>query len=188
MLGGMVLKKNTKKEVISWAKVILFALLITFVCRHFVFSPVSVQGESMKPTFENNNKLLVTKIGKIEHFDMIVFHAPDANKDYIKRGIGLPGDSVEMKNDVLYINGKKYLEPYLQKNKEEISSLEKLTQDFTLQNLLNKPRVPEGYLFVMGDNRRKSWDSREFGFITEDSVVGKVGFRYFPLQEFGKPK
>ncbi|MFB7638779.1 signal peptidase I [Peribacillus butanolivorans] len=182
------MQKDIKSEVFSWVKSILFALIIVFICNQFLFTPVIVKGKSMEPTYENNNRIVVTKIGKIEHFDMVVFHAPDADKKYIKRVIGLPGDSVEMKKDVLYINGKKYTEPYLKTKKEEIPPEENLTENFTLQNLLGKSKVPNGYLFVMGDNRRDSWDGRRFGFISEESLVGKVEFRFYPLNELGMPQ
>ncbi|MFD2445378.1 signal peptidase I [Bacillus sp. CGMCC 1.16607] len=176
------MKENTKKELYSWAKSILFAAVITFICRQFIFTPVTVLGQSMEPTFEENNKVVVSKISKIEHFDMIVFHSPFTDDEYlIKRVIGLPGDSLEVKNDVLYINGKKYSEPYLQSNKEAILPEEKLTEDF-------KAKVPKNSLFVMGDNRLKSGDSRRFGFISKDSIIGEVKMRIFPLEEIGIPK
>ena len=71
----------------------------------------------MYPTFEDSNRVILNKISDVDRFDMIVFHAPDADENYIKRVIGLPGDTVEMKNDVLYINGKAYKEPYLKDSK-----------------------------------------------------------------------
>ena len=170
-----------KKEIVSWMKSILIALLVVFICRQFLFTPVTVKGESMEPTFENSDRIIVTKIGNIEHFDMVVFHAPDADEEYIKRVIGLAGDSVKMKNDVLYINEKPYKEAYVKSNKEQIPPEENLTENFDV-------KVPEGSLFVMGDNRRESWDSRRFGVISEDSLVGKVEFRYFPFNERGAPQ
>ncbi|GAB6258557.1 MULTISPECIES: signal peptidase I [Peribacillus] len=180
--------KNMKSEVFSWLKAILFALMIVFICQQFLFTPVTVKGESMEPTYENDDRIVVAKIGKPERFDMVVFYAPDAEENYIKRVIGLPGDSVEMKDDVLYINGKKYKEPYLKTKKGEIPPEENLTENFSLSDLLGKSKVPAGHLFVMGDNRRNSWDGRRFGFISEESLVGKVKFRIYPLNEMGVPK
>ncbi|WP_342604333.1 signal peptidase I [Peribacillus sp. FSL E2-0159] len=182
------MKNDMKSEVFSWLKSILFALIIVFICQQFLFTPVTVKGESMEPTYENDDRIMVAKIGKPERFDMVVFYAPDAEENYIKRVIGLPGDSVEMKDDVLYINGKKYTEPYLKTKKREISPEENLTENFTLSDLLGKSKVPVGHLFVMGDNRRNSWDGRRFGFISEESLVGKVKFRIYPLNEMGMPK
>ncbi|MFJ7745440.1 signal peptidase I [Peribacillus sp. NPDC097295] len=170
-----------KKEIVSWMKSILIALIVVFICRQFLFVPVTVKGESMEPTFENSDRIVVTKVGNIEHSDMVVFHAPDAEKEYIKRVIGLEGDRVKMKDDMLYINGKPYKEPYVKSNKEQIPPDENLTENFDV-------KVPEGSLFVMGDNRRHSWDSRRFGVISEDSLVGKVEFRFFPLNELGSPQ
>lgn len=89
----------------------VFALIIAFLVRNFLFSPTVVLGESMSPTFEDDNKVLVNKISDIQRFDIAVFDAPDANLYYIKRVIGLPRDTVEVRNDILYINGKAMDEP-----------------------------------------------------------------------------
>ena len=176
------------KEIYTWAKAIVFALIITFICREFIFSPMMVQGESMQPTFEDNDKIIVAKNSKIERFDMIVFHAKYRNENHIKRVIGLPGDIVEMKDDRLIINGKEYKENYLQRNKESIAMSEHLTEDFTLQNWADNAKVPADSLFVLGDNRRRSSDGREYGFIKKDSVIGEVKIRIYPLKEIGIPK
>ena len=135
----------------------------------------------MEPTYHDHNRVVISKISSLEHFDKIVFHAPNADEDYIKRVIGLPGDTITMENDVLTINGEKYKEPYLDSNKAALPEGQKLTQDFEVS-------VPEGQLFVMGDNRANSMDSRIFGNIEENSVVGKVKFRFYPFNEFGNPK
>lgn len=143
----------------------------------------------MMPTLQDGNRLIINRMSEIQRFDQIVFKAPDTEKDYIKRVIGLPGDTIEMKHDVLYINGKAYKESYLKENRKNIPpTLQQLTQDFTLKELTNKTVVPEGYLFVLGDNRLYSNDSRFFGFVPMKSVVGKVQVRLWPLNEVGKPK
>lgn len=146
-----------------------------------------VKGESMMPGIQDGNYLLVSKIGNIKRFDKVTFHAPDYGEDYIKRVIGLPGDSVEMKNDVLYINGKAYNEPYLKQYKAKLSVDQVLTPDFTLKELTNKTTIPQGYLFVLGDNRSISKDSRSFGLISNKSVTGKVTVRLWPFKEVGSP-
>ncbi|MBK0005728.1 MULTISPECIES: signal peptidase I [Priestia] len=184
-------KNNVKKEVFSWIKSIVIALVIVVGVRHFLFAPTTVHGESMYPTFEDSNRVILNKISDVDRFDMIVFHAPDADENYIKRVIGLPGDTIEMKNDVLYINGKHYKEPYLKESKKSLAPNEKFTEDFTLQTLPatdGKVKVPKNSLFVMGDNRPVSHDGRAFGFISQKSVIGKVQFRYYPLNEVGEPK
>nr|WP_147058365.1 signal peptidase I [Sporosarcina luteola] len=165
----------------SWIKSIAVACVLVFVIRHFLFSPVIVSGQSMEPTFESENRVVISKIHKLDHFDLIVFHAPGSKEDYIKRVIGLPGDTVVMKDDKLFINGKEYKEEYLEANKDQIFKDEKLTQDFEVT-------VPEGQLFVLGDNRRNSTDSRIIGCIDQESVVGKVGFRFYPFNSIGFPK
>lgn len=179
-------KNVVVKEIFSWMKAILLAVVIVFVCRQFLFTPITVSGESMMPTFEDQNKVIVSKISKIERFDTIVFKSNFTESEYIiKRVIGLPGDTIEMKNDVLYVNGKEYKEPYLQEYKDELNQGETLTEDFTLSQKTGKSVVPEGSLFVLGDNRESSSDSRVFGFIKDDSVLGEVKFRFFPFNEIG---
>lgn len=172
------MNESLKKEIWSWIKAIVIGVAIVFICRQFIFTPVKVEGKSMMPTFEDNNRIIVSKMSKVERFDMIVFHSPESDEDYIKRVIGLPGDIVEVKSDVLHVNNIIYDEPYLQENKKVLTTEEHLTDDF-------KVKVPEGALYVMGDNRKKSSDSREIGFITEDAVVGEVKFRIFPFTNFG---
>ncbi|WP_174731601.1 signal peptidase I [Mesobacillus harenae] len=176
--------KGTKGEIYSWAKSIGFALIIAFICRQFFFTPVAVQGESMMPTFEDNNRVVVFKISEIEHLDMIVFHSPDSEDNYIKRVIGLPGDTIEMKNDQLFINKVLVDEYYLTENIKDakIKGLARLTEDF------GPLKLPKNQYFVMGDNRLRSKDSRIFGFISRSSIIGEVKFRFYPLEEMGPPE
>src|SRR4051794_30385270 len=102
------MEETVKKEIISWIQSILFALAIVFICYQFLFVPTKVQGVSMLPTFEDGDRVIVSKISSIDRLDMIVFDAPDIEERYIKRVIGIPGDHVEMIEDVLYINGEVY--------------------------------------------------------------------------------
>jgi len=180
------LKEQIKKEGLEWIKALAIGLIIFIVIRTFLFSNYVVDGESMMPTLQDGNKLVVNKIGyqigDLHRFDVLVFHANE-KEDYVKRVIGLPGDTVTYKNDKLYINGKYYEEPYLDTYKAE-SPGSKLTGDFTLEELTGEKKVPKGKLFVLGDNRRGSEDSRYFGFIDREQVVGKVNLRYWPLNEW----
>jgi signal peptidase I len=175
------MKENMKKEIWSWTKSLLLAVALAFICREFLFAPVLVEGKSMQPTFEDQNRLIISKTSEIGRFDKVVFHSPEPGKDYIKRVIGLPGDTVEMKQDTLYINGKKYDEPYLAESKQNLPEGELLTEDF-------QAIVPEDAYFVMGDNRRQSRDSREIGAVSEKEMIGEVKLRFFPLNVTGFPE
>ncbi|EDL64064.1 signal peptidase I [Bacillus sp. SG-1] len=180
------MRDSIKKESLEWIKALGIGLVIFVVIRTFLFSNYVVEGESMMPTLEDGNKLVVNKIGyqvgELHRYDVVVFHANE-DEDYVKRIIGLPGDTVEYKDDKLYVNGKAQEEPYLDKFKEEMVGT-KLTGDFTLEEITGKQTVPEGMVFVLGDNRRSSMDSRYFGFVDQDQIVGKVNLRYWPLNEF----
>ncbi|RLQ97260.1 signal peptidase I [Falsibacillus albus] len=180
------MQEKWKQEGFEWLKAFVIGLIIFVIIRAFFFSNYVVEGKSMMPTLQDGNKLVVNKIGyeigSLHRFDVIVFHATKED-DYVKRVIGLPGDTIEYKNDILYVNGKPQKEPYLDKYKSEVMD-GKLTGDFTLKELTNKEKVPKGKIFVLGDNRRNSMDSRIFGFVDESKVVGKVDLRYWPLKEW----
>ncbi|WP_071459424.1 signal peptidase I [Bacillus massilinigeriensis] len=176
---------KNKSELWEWIKALLIAVVLAAVIRYFLFAPIVVDGLSMMPTLHDQDRMIVNKlsykIGEPERFDIIVFHAPE-NKDYIKRVIGLPGDTVEYKDDTLYINGKAYEEPYLEKYKKEALD-GPLTDPFTLEEKIGRKTVPEGHLFVMGDNRRFSKDSRHIGTVPMKKVLGKTSIIYWPISD-----
>ena len=173
----MFVLTETKKEFMSWGKSFLIALIIALAIRAFLFSPYIVDGASMEPTLHDHEKIFVNKLGSVKRGDIIVIKGPGEN--YVKRAIGFPGDSVEVKNDQLFINGKQIKEPYLSENLKQARLLGgKLTGDF------GPLRVPAGSLFVMGDNRLKSMDSRNgLGLIKESAVIGKSEFVFFPFSD-----
>lgn len=175
------LNEKGKKELISWIKSVVIALILAVLIRQFIYTPVTVSGESMEPTFEHNHRIVITKIHQIARFDMIVFKSPYSDDDFIKRVIGLPGDVVMMKDDQLYVNGEAYEEEYIAENKKKLYEGQRLTENFEVE-------VPAGHYYVLGDNRQNSTDSRSIGFIDGNSVVGKVSFRFFPLESIGIPK
>lgn len=181
------MRSEWRQEGIEWVKAFSIGIIIFVFIRTFFFSNYVVEGESMMPTLQDGNKLVVNKLGfqtgELERFDVIVFHANE-KEDFVKRIIGLPGDKIEYRDDQLFINGHKYEEPFLKKYKQEALGM-KLTGDFSLKEITGEDKVPEGKLFVLGDNRLGSWDSRHFGFISESQVVGKVDLRYWPLDEVG---
>ena len=175
------------KEVFSWLKAIVVALVIAFVIRTFIFVPVIVEGESMMPTLQNADRMIVSKIsnyvGELDRGDIIVFHATES-KDYIKRVIAIPGDTLEYRDDTLYLNGEAVEEPYLEDFQAQMNGFP-LTENFTLEQVTGESVVPEGSYFVMGDNRQNSKDSREIGFVPKESVVGKTNFVFWPMGDFG---
>ncbi|WML49628.1 signal peptidase I [Neobacillus sp. PS3-34] len=181
------MKVEWKKEGMEWVKAFGIGLIIFAFIRTFFFSNYIVEGQSMMPTLQEGNKLVVNKLGfdlgNLDRFDVIVFHA-NKKEDYVKRIIGVPGDKIEYLNDQLYINGHKFEEPFLEVYRKKIPG-RKLTGDFTLKEITGVGTVPPGKLFVMGDNRLESWDSRHFGFIATNQVVGKVNLRYWPINEMG---
>ena len=178
-----------KKEIREWIVAIAVAVVLVVVLVNFVAKPYNVKGDSMYPTLKDKEKVIVNIIGKklggIDKGNVIVFHANE-KADYVKRVIGTAGDKVEYKKDQLYINGKKVDEPYLKYNLEH-KNYDQITEDFSVKTLVNtngEDTIPKGKLLVLGDNREVSKDSRSFGLIDEDQVVGKVSFRFWPLNEF----
>ncbi|MFJ7753476.1 signal peptidase I [Peribacillus muralis] len=177
---------ENRKEVFSWIKAILIAVILAFLIRTYIFAPIVVDGESMMPTLQDHERIVLTKFGtnidSIDRFDIVVFHAT-VDKDYIKRVIGLPGDHIEYKDDTLYINGKAYEEPYLDQYKKQMAGGMPLTESFKLEDITGGMTVPDDQLFLMGDNRQNSLDSREIGTISVDEIVGKANLVYWPIKE-----
>lgn len=172
-------------ELISTIKYIFGILIVFFIVQRFFFEPVMVDGDSMEPTLSDGDYLLLNKFSDIERFDIVVFPPPDTDDtQYVKRVIGLPGDTIEYREDVLYLNGEPTEQPFLEDIPEEELAFYS-SGDFTLLTLLGVDEVPEGQYFVLGDNRLNSRDSRAFGFVDEESVLGKVSLRYWPLESIG---
>ena len=145
---------------------------VLFVIINALTARVRVDGPSMEPSFFHNNRVIVSKIsymlGDIQRGDVIVFPAPpNPNEDYIKRVIGLPGDEVMVMNGTVYVNGETLTEPYI--SAPPISNMHPTT-------------VPEGQVFVMGDNRNVSSDSRSWGPLQIDDIIGKAVFVYWPFE------
>lgn len=176
---------SAKKEIVAWFKTLLVAALAVFILRHFFITPSIVEGESMMPSLQDGDRIIISKVSKIDRFDEVAFHAPDSNDNYVKRVIGLPGDEIKVEQDTLYINGEPVEEPYLQEAKSDFPEGFQFTHDFTLQEVAGTEQVPEGYLFVLGDNRKISKDSRYFGFISEKAIIGDVTIRIWPIDTFG---
>ncbi|MBE6182895.1 signal peptidase I [Bacillus ginsengihumi] len=180
-------KSKKKNEIWEWTKALLIAVVLAVVIRSFLFEPVVVNGQSMMPTLHNQDRLILNKISKPKRFDIIVFHATKTD-NYVKRVIGLPGDRIEYKNDTLYINGKAYKEPYLapykKMYKEQYGNNTLLTENFKLKDVIGRDTVPKGTVFVLGDNRRNSRDSRMIGVVPMDKIIGKANVLFWPLSDF----
>ncbi|UCZ55247.1 signal peptidase I [Bacillus shivajii] len=171
---------------VGWIKTTIIIVIIVMVIRGFFFTNYIVYGQSMMPTINDGERIIVNKIGYEIHtpdrFDLIIFHATE-DTDYIKRIIGLPGDHISFKDDTLYINGKSYEEEYLIQIKEDHHD-GIFTNDFTLEEVTEYSTVPEGYVFVLGDNRQNSIDSRQIGLVKMDDIVGKANLAYWPIKGF----
>jgi len=151
----------------------------------FIMQPNQIKGGSMEPTFVEGQYIFTSKVTykmrKPIRGDVIVFHSPK-NKDieFIKRIIGLPGETVLIESNEIYINGVRIDENYISAKTSLIPGSQ-ISEGVPLT-------IPEDSLFVMGDNRPRSSDSREFGTIQISSVVGQVFFRYFPADKMGQTK
>ena len=172
--GPEIKKKSSRAGFwLDTLETILLALLLFFAI-NTVTSRVRVENISMEPTLQPGylvigNKLAY-KLGEPNHGDIVVFHfMGDKNEDYIKRVIGLPGDEVNIENGTVYVNGIALSEPY-------IAEFPAYSGTWV---------VPEGSLFVLGDNRNNSSDSHQWGFVDLDDVVGKAVFIYYPFDVIG---
>ncbi|WP_206912301.1 signal peptidase I [Enterococcus sp. DIV0840] len=154
---------------------ILFCTLIF----NFVFSVATIKGESMAPNFRSSDYIVLNKqYNKVERFDVVAFKSPDEHgQEYIKRVIGLPGDKIEYVDDQLYINGTPIEETYLDREKKKLGDGEVFTKDFSLEELSGVKEVPKNKLFVLGDNRLYSRDSRNFGFVDIKAIKGNVKWK-----------
>ena len=177
-----ITKEDIIKETVSWIETIVFAVVFAFLITTFLIVNAKVPSASMETTVMTGDRLIANrlsyKLSKPERYDIVVFKFPDdESKLYIKRIIGLPGDTVNIRNGHVYIN----------------DSTEPLREDFLHEPMRTEDAtfvVPEGHYFMMGDNRNHSSDSRfwENKFVAEDKILGKAAFRYFPVKSLGPVK
>lgn len=157
--------KNFLKELVPYIIIILAVVLI----RTFVVTPIRVDGPSMNPTLTNGNIMILNKLAKIDRFDIVVIKSSKAHDTLIKRVIGMPGETIEVKDGKLYINDK------LVKDKYGYG----VTRDF------DKIKIPKNEYFVMGDNRPISADSRIFGTFNKKDIKGTTRLVLFPFKKIG---
>jgi signal peptidase I len=165
----MYMSKSTILQILA---ALIVALLIFFGVQAIIESRV-VEGSSMESNLYDGQRLIVVKaaywFGEPQRGDVIIFtHPDDPQRTLVKRVIGLPGEQVEIKAGVVYINGSSLDEPYI---KGTTSSL-------------SKTEVPEGCYFVMGDNRQASSDSRYWGTVPREDIIGRVWLLYWPLGDW----
>jgi len=172
-------KKPFLKELYSFTKEIVITILVVFFIITFVVQPTTVDGHSMNPTLQNQDQLLIEKVSQrfsgIERYDIIVFPYEQENKYFIKRVIGMPGETIDIVDGLVYIDGEVLDEPH---DFDLITEYGSDTLPLT---------IPEGHYFVLGDNRNHSKDSRysSVGFIAEDDILGKAFVRLWPFSSFG---
>jgi signal peptidase I len=181
---GRTKRRRPLRSAIEWALVIGGALLVALVIRSFLLQAFWIPTASMEPTLQEGDRVLVNKLSydlhDVNRGDIIVFERPEAAssahpeddiKDLIKRVVGLPGETIEARDGAVYVDGRMLEESYLPDGVT--------TRDF------EETDVPEGFVFVMGDNRGNSSDSRSFGPVDEDLIVGRAFIRIYPLGDIG---
>lgn len=179
----MSLVRNVLIELVNVIFAIMVAVLLFMALRHYVVQPFQVDGHSMDLTLESGEQLFLMKQSHIDRFDVIVFPDPlGSSSSYVKRLIGLPNEKLRVENDQLYINDIPIDEPYLEPLKSQSEG--NFTEDFSLYDTVGVERIPEGYYFVMGDNRPGSGDSRQFGLVPISSVLGEASLVYYPFDHF----
>lgn len=168
--------KRVIKEYGGYVLIIIVVILV----KMYIVSPVMVSGESMYSTLHGGDVMILDKLSyhfnEIKRFDIVVVKYE--KKSIIKRVIGLPGDVVECIDNKLYINGKIYVEKYLDENT--------VTNDFDIVSISGEKVIPDNYYLVLGDNREISLDSRRIGLIKKSDIEGKASFTIFPFNRFGK--
>ncbi len=163
-------------EAKDWIISLLIAVVLAFIIRTFIVEPYMVEGPSMRPTLENHQRLLVNKFlyyfSEPKKGEIIVFRYPrDPSRDFIKRVIATGGDTIEIQNGKVFVNGELKNEPYILDN---------------TRGNYQKAVVPKGRVFVMGDNRNNSEDSRfpDVGFVPFNLIKGKAAMVFWPLGEW----
>jgi len=187
-------RKKLQRVVIEWVVLIGAALLIAFLIKTFLFQAFYIPSESMKPTLQVGDRVLVNKLSydfhDVHRGDIVVFEAPPLARsndieDLVKRVIGLPGDTVELQDGKVFVDGRQLKEPYL-----DPASSDTRPQGQNVPEGCDAPAsgqpgcvVPADHVFVMGDNRVASKDGRVFGPIKESTIVGRVFLRIWPLDD-----
>ncbi len=166
------------RGVLRFVRDVAVALAISAFIIVFAYQPVRVEGTSMMPGLNDQERIFVNKFiyhwEPIARGDVVVFHYPlDPSKSYIKRVIGVPGDTVEVNAGRVWVNGQRLREPYV-------------PAEYRDERSFSRTVVPQGCYFVLGDHRNLSSDSRDFGPVPRDLIFGKAVFAYWPASRMGK--
>jgi signal peptidase I len=166
-----------RRELRSWGRDLVIALTLAIVIIIFFYQPVKVEGTSMTPLISDQERIFINKFvyrfEPIERGDVVVFWYPlDRSKSFIKRVVGLPEDTVEIRDGQVYLNSKLLTEPYIPPESDDFGTYP-------------PTQIPTGEYFVMGDHRTSSNDSRIFGPVPRKFIYGKAVFAYWPVDHFG---
>jgi len=177
-MGDSETPKSTARFFLELLEIVLIAFALSWVLRTYVIEARKIPTGSMLPTIQLDDRVIVDKIffkefGHLSHGDIVVFRPPPsahATEDFIKRIVGLPGDKLEIRNQITYVNDQPLYEPYVtDKSKNNFGPIV----------------VPKDSVFVMGDNRNNSDDSRVWGYLPIENITGRTLFRYWPLDHVG---
>jgi len=173
----VVVKPRRSSGVRAWVRDLLLSVAVSAFIIIFLYQPVRVDGTSMLPNLEDQDRLFINKfsirVGEIQRGDVVVFRYPkDETKSYIKRVIGIPGDRVRIDHGTVYVNGTLLREPYVPPR-------------FTDDKSQPEMRIPADQYFVLGDHRNIASDSRDFGTVRRDLIYGKAAFVYWPMDQAG---
>lgn len=180
--------RKPKNEVLEWIKAIAIALVLVILIRWLLFKPFIVDGPSMQPNFHTGERVIVNEIlydiRSPQRGEVIVFHVPSEGRDFIKRVIAVAGDTVKVEGDVVTVNGEVVNETYIQDAIDAAHSNNALynNKDFPNEKFTDGT-VPEGHVFVMGDNRSDSTDSRMIGYVPLGDIVGRADLIFWPIKD-----
>lgn len=200
-------QKNWLSEVMQYAISLIIAIIIGFLLQRYVISQFQISGDSMSPTLHDGDRMIMYRLAELKRFDIAIIQSPDNALDadghrklYIKRVIGMPGESLTIKDNKLYINDEEIEQSFLQ----NIINNHIQTKNYNLVDLLNNIKqmspelpdenttlvekdgkwiIPDGYYFMLGDNRNNSKDSDEFGLVNKKLVEGVAIARFYPFNK-----
>lgn len=167
-------RKNFAKSLLHWMRNMMICLAAGFLFCALIMQPIRVKGESMKNTLQNGDLMIVTKydyiLGDPERFDVVICHFPgEGDKKFVKRIVGMPGDTVAIRNGIVFVNNKPLDEAYI---------------DYLPNYAMLETTIEEGHYFVLGDNRASSMDSHIVGQLIRDQILGHVQQVIWPFDTY----